>query len=77
MKILNDDDTYAMLELYTVINIIELYMEKDFVSHQLPEGHEKFSRMLDLDNESNEFISPVQHIPHVDESQIFLAYIHK
>jgi len=55
----NDDNTRAMFELYLVINIIELYMEKDSGSHQLPESHEKLSRILDLDNESTGFMSLV------------------
>ena len=46
VKILDDDDTRAMLELYPVANIIELYVKKDYVCYQLPKSHEKFSRML-------------------------------
>ena len=51
VKILDDDDARALLELYIVINITELYVEKDYVSHQLTESHEEFSHMLDLNNE--------------------------
>jgi len=74
VKISDDDDIHVILELYRVTNIIELYVKKDFVSHLLPEGYGEFSRMLDLDNESTSFMSSVQHIPHVNESQIFSAY---
>jgi len=49
-------------------------MENDFVSHQLPKGHEEPSRMLDLDNKLTGFMSPVRHIPHVYKSQIWSAY---
>ena len=43
-----------MHQLYPSVNIIELYVEK-------VQG--EFSRMLDLDNESTGFMSPVPHIP--------------
>ena len=48
------------------MNIVEIYVEKVFVSHQFPEVQGELSRMLDLDNESTGFMSPVPHIPHVD-----------
>ena len=63
-----------MLELCPSVNIIELYVEKDHVSHQLPEGHREFSHTLDLDNKSMGFMLPVQYVPHIDESQIFSVY---
>ena len=55
-----------MLELCSSVNIIELYVEKEFVSYQLPKVLGEFSRMLDLDNESTSFMLPVPHIPHVN-----------
>ena len=57
--IADDEDTRAMFQLYPSVNTIELYMEK-------VQG--EFSCMLDLDNESTGFMSPVPHIPHVDMS---------
>ena len=44
------------------------------MSYQLPEDHGEFSCIFDLDNESTGFMSPVQQIPHVNESQIFLVH---
>jgi len=52
VKILDDDDTCAILELYPIVNTIKLYVKNDFVGHQLREGHRELSHMLDLDNES-------------------------
>jgi len=31
----DNNDTRAMIELYLVVNLIELYVEKDTVSHQM------------------------------------------
>ena len=53
---------------------IELYVEKDYVSHQLPEDHREFSCILDLDNQSTGFLSLVQPILYINENQIFLEY---
>ena len=50
------------------MNAIELYVGKVFMSHHLPEVQGEFSRMLNLDNESTEFMSPVPHISHMDMS---------
>jgi len=59
VKILNDDVIRAMLELYPIIDTIELYAKKDSMSHKLPEGRGEFSCMLNLDDESTWFMSPV------------------
>ena len=40
----------------------------------MPEGHRKLSRMLDLNNESTDFMSLAEHVSHVDDIQIFSAY---
>ena len=74
VKISKDEDICFILELYPSINTIELYVEKDYVSHQLPEGYGEVSRMLDLDNESMGVMSLVQRVPRNYKSQIFLAY---
>jgi len=46
-----------MLELFPVVNTIELYVMKDIVSHRMHEGHREFTHMLDLDNKSTGFMS--------------------
>ena len=61
MEISDDDDTRAMLEISTVEHTIEFYAEKDTMSHRLPESHEKFTRMLDMDNESTSFMPSVHN----------------
>ena len=58
VKISDDDDIRAILELYSGINLIKLYMEKNTVRHRM---HEKFTRMLDLDNESTSFMSSMHN----------------
>ena len=50
----DDDDTWAMLELYSIVNSIELYVEKDTLSLWV---HGEFTHMLNLDNESTSFMS--------------------
>ena len=62
LRISDNDDTYAMLEMSKVEHTIKLYVEKDTVSHRLPEGHGEFTCMLDLDNESTDFISLVHNM---------------
>ena len=74
MKISDNEDTHVMLEMYSSVNIVVLYMEKDYVSHQLLKAHEEFSRMLELNNKSMGFLSSVQYVPPFDESQTFLSY---
>ena len=58
VSIADDDYTSAIIELHPFVNSVEIYVEKEDVSHRIPE---KFTRMLDLDNESTGFISPVHN----------------
>ena len=59
MGISDDNDTRAMLKLYSIVNTIELHVKKDIISHLMYEGHGEFTHMLYLDNESTCFMSPV------------------
>ena len=62
MRISDDDDCRAILELYArEEHTIELYVEKDILIHREPEGHGQLTRMLDLDNESTGFISLIHN----------------
>ena len=58
MPITDDDDTRAMFELHPFVNSIEIYVEKKDASHQM---HGEFTRVLDLDNESTGFMSPIHN----------------
>ena len=58
---ITDDDTQAMLELYAIVNLIKLYVKKDTPSHRMHEGHREFTRILDLNNDSTGFMSPVHN----------------
>jgi len=55
----DDDDYHAILELCSAEYNIELYVKKDIMIHRKSEGYRQFTRMLDLDNESTGFRSPV------------------
>ena len=59
VRISDDDDCHAMLELCSSDHSIELYVEKDIAFHLEPEDHGHFTSMLDLDNESTGFMSLV------------------
>ena len=59
MPMSDDDDTRTILELHPGANSIEINVEKDSVIHQM---HGKFTYMLDLDNESTCFMSPVHNM---------------
>ena len=50
-----------MLETSMVEHTTMLYVEKNVVSHLLPECNGEFTCMLDLDNESIAFMSPVHN----------------
>jgi len=58
MLITDDDDTRAMLELHPFVNSVEIYVEKKDVSYRM---YGEFTCMLDLDNESTRFMSPVHN----------------
>ena len=55
----DDDGCHAMFELFSAEHNIELYVKKDNVIHRKPQGHGQFTHMLNLDNESTGFMSPV------------------
>jgi len=55
----DDDDCHAMLELCSSEHSIELSVKKDIVIHRAPKDHGQFTCILDLDNESTGFMSPV------------------
>ena len=63
--IADDEDTcYAWVVFLREYHRVDV--KKVFMSLQLHEVQEEFSRMLDLDNKSMGFISPVPHISHID-----------
>ena len=49
VSISDNDDTRTILELHHGMNLIEIYVEKDSVSHRM---HGEYTFMLDLVNES-------------------------
>ena len=72
MPISDDNDTRAMLELHSGVNLIEICMEKNTVSHQT---HEEFTRMLNLDNESTDFMSPMHNTYEIVNLFLVLTFL--
>ena len=58
----DDEDTCVMLELFPIVNTIELYVDKDIVSHQMHEDYGESAHMLNLNNESTGFMSQVHNM---------------